>query len=140
MFSYSILHLFGRSVPVVDWYHSHPGFSCWLSGLDVYNQRSTQLLYPVVIIVDHIHTISSSIVQVGSNIPLEMIKEWGDHAFESYNMTFIQSEIDKTVLEAMTVAITRKQDRTCPRYRDGYYRTGYGHSPPIFKPAVFART
>jgi len=25
----------GRSEAVVGWYHSHPGFGCWLSGVDM---------------------------------------------------------------------------------------------------------
>ena len=25
----------GRPEDVVGWYHSHPGFGCWLSGVDV---------------------------------------------------------------------------------------------------------
>ena len=25
----------GRPEMVVGWYHSHPGFGCWLSGVDV---------------------------------------------------------------------------------------------------------
>ncbi len=29
---------------VVGWYHSHPGFGCWLSGVDI----NTQQVYVVV--------------------------------------------------------------------------------------------
>ena len=28
-----------RSENVVGWYHSHPGFGCWLSGVDVGTQQ-----------------------------------------------------------------------------------------------------
>ena len=28
-----------RSENVVGWYHSHPGFGCWLSGVDVNTQQ-----------------------------------------------------------------------------------------------------
>ena len=31
----------GRKENVVGWYHSHPGYGCWLSGIDV----QTQMLY-----------------------------------------------------------------------------------------------
>jgi proteasome lid subunit RPN8/RPN11 len=27
---------------VVGWYHSHPGFGCWLSGVDVHTQQVQQ--------------------------------------------------------------------------------------------------
>lgn len=29
----------GRPEMVVGWYHSHPGFGCWLSGVDVNTQQ-----------------------------------------------------------------------------------------------------
>jgi len=32
---------------VVGWYHSHPGFGCWLSGVDVNTQQSFEALNPV---------------------------------------------------------------------------------------------
>lgn len=33
----------GRSEMVVGWYHSHPGFGCWLSSVDVSTQQSSRL-------------------------------------------------------------------------------------------------
>lgn len=30
----------GRDQMVVGWYHSHPGFGCWLSSVDVNTQKS----------------------------------------------------------------------------------------------------
>lgn len=30
---------FCRSEMVVGWYHSHPGFGCWLSGVDINTQQ-----------------------------------------------------------------------------------------------------
>ncbi|OBZ70510.1 26S proteasome non-ATPase regulatory subunit 14 [Grifola frondosa] len=34
----------GRSETVVGWYHSHPGFGCWLSSVDVNTQQSFEQL------------------------------------------------------------------------------------------------
>lgn len=34
----------GRSEMVVGWYHSHPGFGCWLSGVDMNTQQSFEQL------------------------------------------------------------------------------------------------
>jgi 26S proteasome regulatory subunit N11 len=34
----------GRPEMVVGWYHSHPGFGCWLSGVDVNTQQSFEAL------------------------------------------------------------------------------------------------
>lgn len=35
----------GRPEMVVGWYHSHPGFGCWLSSVDVNTQ---QVSYPLL--------------------------------------------------------------------------------------------
>lgn len=32
----------GRLEKVVGWYHSHPGYGCWLSGIDVATQMLNQ--------------------------------------------------------------------------------------------------
>jgi hypothetical protein len=32
----------GRPEMVVGWYHSHPGFGCWLSGVDINTQQVHQ--------------------------------------------------------------------------------------------------
>jgi COP9 signalosome complex subunit 5 len=32
----------GRMENLVGWYHSHPGYGCWLSGIDVGTQRLNQ--------------------------------------------------------------------------------------------------
>lgn len=55
----SLMKQVGREENVVGWYHSHPGYGCWLSGIDV----STQLLNqqyqePFVAIVVKIFLIS----------------------------------------------------------------------------------
>jgi 26S proteasome regulatory subunit N11 len=34
----------GRSEMVVGWYHSHPGFGCWLSSVDMNTQQVASLL------------------------------------------------------------------------------------------------
>ncbi|WZZ74995.1 hypothetical protein YC2023_086365 [Brassica napus] len=37
----------GRPEMVVGWYHSHPGFGCWLSGVDINTQQNCFPLCPV---------------------------------------------------------------------------------------------
>lgn len=32
----------GRPENIVGWYHSHPGYGCWLSGIDVMTQKTNQ--------------------------------------------------------------------------------------------------
>ena len=42
----------GRLENVIGWYHSHPGYGCWLSGIDVSTQMTNQqYLEPWVAIV-----------------------------------------------------------------------------------------
>jgi COP9 signalosome complex subunit 5 len=42
----------GRMEKVVGWYHSHPGYGCWLSGIDVSTQTlNQQFQEPFVAIV-----------------------------------------------------------------------------------------
>jgi COP9 signalosome complex subunit 5 len=40
---------------VVGWYHSHPGYGCWLSGIDVATERQNQQLQDpfVAVVVCH---------------------------------------------------------------------------------------
>eukprot|EP00267_Zea_mays_P046458 XP_020398836.2 COP9 signalosome complex subunit 5a-like [Zea mays] len=40
-----------RPEMVVGWYHSHPGFGCWLSGVDINTQQSFEALNPRVVAV-----------------------------------------------------------------------------------------
>lgn len=41
--NYSCLFLqVGRLENAIGWYHSHPGYGCWLSGIDVNTQMNNQ--------------------------------------------------------------------------------------------------
>ena len=48
------LHRQGRSEYIVGWYHSHPGFGCFLSSIDVETQVGLQRMFPqcVALVVD----------------------------------------------------------------------------------------
>ncbi|SNX85234.1 probable COP9 signalosome subunit 5 CSN5 [Melanopsichium pennsylvanicum] len=58
----------GRLENVVGWYHSHPGYGCWLSGIDVNTQRTNQQFQDpfVAIVIDPNRTISSAKVDIGA--------------------------------------------------------------------------
>ena len=43
-----LISLFFRPEMVVGWYHSHPGFGCWLSGVDINTQQVMPALYGTV--------------------------------------------------------------------------------------------
>ena len=54
----------GRSEMVVGWYHSHPGFGCWLSSTDCNTQQSFENLNKrsVAIVVDPIQSVKGKVV------------------------------------------------------------------------------
>jgi len=114
----------GRQENVIGWYHSHPGYGCWLSGIDV----STQLLNQsyqepfVAIVVDPIRTMSSGKVNIGAfrtfpkgykppdeapseyqTIPLNKIEDFGVHCNQYYplDVSYFKSSLDKKLLECL---------------------------------------
>eukprot|EP00658_Telonema_sp_P-2_P081788 TRINITY_DN8481_c0_g1_i3.p1 TRINITY_DN8481_c0_g1~~TRINITY_DN8481_c0_g1_i3.p1 ORF type:complete len:270 (+),score=83.42 TRINITY_DN8481_c0_g1_i3:195-1004(+) len=54
----------GRPEMVVGWYHSHPGFGCWLSGVDIGTQQSFEALNQraVAVVVDPIQSVKGKVV------------------------------------------------------------------------------
>lgn len=54
----------GRNQMVVGWYHSHPGFGCWLSSVDVNTQKSFEQLNSraVAVVVDPIQSVKGKVV------------------------------------------------------------------------------
>jgi len=54
----------GRPEMVVGWYHSHPGFGCWLSGVDINTQQSFETLTEraVAVVVDPIQSVKGKVV------------------------------------------------------------------------------
>ncbi|KAF8663379.1 hypothetical protein AX16_000954 [Volvariella volvacea WC 439] len=54
----------GRPETVVGWYHSHPGFGCWLSSVDINTQQSFESLDPrsVAVVIDPIQSVKGKVV------------------------------------------------------------------------------
>jgi 26S proteasome regulatory subunit N11 len=54
----------GRDQMVVGWYHSHPGFGCWLSSVDINTQQSFEQLNQraVAVVVDPIQSVKGKVV------------------------------------------------------------------------------
>lgn len=54
----------GRDQMVVGWYHSHPGFGCWLSSVDVNTQLSFEQLNKraVAVVIDPIQSVKGKVV------------------------------------------------------------------------------
>lgn len=126
MFAYQeLMQRVGREERVMGWYHSHPGYGCWLSGIDVTTQRINQSGQDpfVAIVIDPKRTCTSGKVDVGAfrvwpegytppggtkddgfqSIPESKIEDFGVHANAYYQMDieFFKSPLDKRLLDLM---------------------------------------
>lgn len=70
----------GQCENAVGWYHSHPGYGCWLSGIDVNTQKTQQQFQDpfVAVVIDPDRTISAGKVEIG--------------AFRTYPEAYIKSQ------------------------------------------------
>jgi len=106
-----------RKEHLLGWYHSHPGYGCWLSGIDVSTQKTYQQFQDpfVAVVIDPNRTISAGKVDIGAfrtypegytppnasaseyqSIPLNKIEDFGVHANQYYNLDV---EIFKSTLD-----------------------------------------
>ncbi|KAI9065609.1 Mov34-domain-containing protein [Trametes sanguinea] len=102
----------------IGWYHSHPGYGCWLSGIDVNTQMQNQKFQDpfVAVVIDPNRTISAGKVDIGAfrtypegytppdaggseyqSIPLNKIEDFGVHANQYYPL---EVQIFKSSLDA----------------------------------------
>uniref|UniRef100_A0A183CGU9 COP9 signalosome complex subunit 5 n=1 Tax=Globodera pallida TaxID=36090 RepID=A0A183CGU9_GLOPA len=107
---------------VIGWYHSHPGYGCWLSGIDVNTQFINQQYQEpfVAIVIDPIRTISAGKVDIGAfrtypkgykppdeppseyqTIPLNKIEDFGVHCKQYYSLdvTYFKSSLDTKLFD-----------------------------------------
>ena len=114
----------GQMENAVGWYHSHPGYGCWLSGIDVGTQRLQQYQGPfVAVVVDPDRTISAGKVEIGAfrtypegykppnshvdddyqTIPTNKTEDFGAHADEYYSLeiSHYKSTLDSHLLELL---------------------------------------
>jgi COP9 signalosome complex subunit 5 len=106
----------GRQENVVGWYHSHPGYGCWLSGIDVETEAMQQQFQDpflaVVIDPDAFRTYPSSHKPESSGtdssdgfqaVPLDKAAEFGAHASRYYSLevSHFKSTLDTHLLELL---------------------------------------
>lgn len=66
---YNAVSQAGRLENAIGWYHSHPGYGCWLSGIDVNTQMNNQKFQdPFVAVVVRILLCSGSKIVVPHNL------------------------------------------------------------------------
>lgn len=101
----------GQQENPVGWYHSHPGYGCWLSGIDVNTQMTHQMVEDpfVAVVIDPDRTVSAGKVEIGAfrtypegqrpkdkdftdesdefqAIPTAKIEDFGAHANSYYSL------------------------------------------------------
>jgi COP9 signalosome complex subunit 5 len=114
----------GRLEHAIGWYHSHPGYGCWLSGIDVSTQMVNQNYQEpfVAIVIDPVRTISAGKVNLGAfrtypkgykpsddgpaeyqTIPLHKIEDFGVHCKQYYalDVTYFKSSLDGKLLDSL---------------------------------------
>ena len=115
----------GRPDNAIGWYHSHPGYGCWLSGIDVTTQKLQQSFQDpyCAVVIDPDRTISAGKVEIGAfrtfpedykpaatdggdgyqTIPLAKIEDFGAHASQYYSMeiSHFKSTLDSHLLELL---------------------------------------
>ena len=114
----------GRREHVVGWYHSHPGYGCWMSGIDcstqLLNQQYTEPF--LAIVIDPVRTCAAGKVEIGAfrtypqgykppeeaqskyqTIPMSKIEDFGVHANQYYRLdvSFFKSRLDAEMLDVL---------------------------------------
>eukprot|EP00736_Rhodelphis_marinus_P008200 Rmarinus@m.25969 len=114
----------GRLENVIGWYHSHPSYGCWLSGIDVQTQMTNQKYQEpfLAVVIDPVRTMSAGKVELGAfrtypedytppsegpqeyqTIPLNKIEDFGVHCKKYYrlNVSYFKSSVDARLLEKL---------------------------------------
>lgn len=72
----------GNNDIIVGWYHSHPGFGCWLSGVDINTQQNFEFLNKraIAVVIDPVQSVRGRVVieAYRLNSPLSRIQETRD--------------------------------------------------------------
>ena len=117
----------GQVENAVGWYHSHPGYGCWLSGIDVQTQHTQQSFSDpfLAVVIDPHRTISAGKVEIGAfrtypegykpadaasddsvgmaAVPMAKAADFGAHANRYYSLeiSHYKSTLDSKLLEAL---------------------------------------
>lgn len=109
---------------VVGWYHSHPGYGCWLSGIDVGTQRLHQSYEDpyLAVVIDPVRTAASGKVDIGAfrtypaghepcnggggttaHVPQGKVEDYGVHHGEYYalDVSVFKSSLDCELLRLL---------------------------------------
>ena len=87
----------GRLENMVGWYHSHPGYGCWLSGIDVSTQAIQQQYQEpfLAIVVDPHRTIAAGKVEIGAFRTYPEVPHHPIHALIAVQECFLHDEAEQ---------------------------------------------
>jgi len=114
----------GKLENAIGWYHSHPGYGCWLSGIDVSTQMLNQQYQEpfLAMVIDPTRTVSAGKVEIGAfrtypqgykppeegpseyqTIPLHKIEDFGVHCKQYYplEISYFKSMLDAQLLDLL---------------------------------------
>lgn len=118
----NILKTTGRHEAVVGWYHSHPGFGCWLSSTDVSTQSEFEKICKraVAVVIDPVQSVKGKVVidafrninNMGLNEPRINTSNIGfykqpsfisivhglNKSYYSFNITFKKNDLEHKML------------------------------------------
>ncbi|KSA02683.1 uncharacterized protein AC631_01572 [Debaryomyces fabryi] len=117
----------GRNENIVGWYHSHPGYGCWLSGIDVATQSLNQNFQDpyLAIVIDPMKTEDQGKVEIGAfrafpdnykppdsvpptnttrGVPPSKQKDFGVHSDKYYSLDIqiFKSRLDSEILDIIS--------------------------------------
>mgnify|MGYP003362343643 FL=1 len=77
----------GPLLHIVGWYHSHPGYDCWLSNIDMQTQQLNQSFQDpyLAVVVDPKKSIADGAVRIGAYRTVSVPKETGEKLSNSNN-------------------------------------------------------
>lgn len=138
----------GKAENVLGWYHSHPGYGCWLSGIDVNTQMMNQQYQEpwLAVVIDPVRTASTGKVTVGAfrtypanyqppatgadaqyqSIPLSKIEDFGVHANSYYalDVSYFKSSLDTHLLDLLWNKYWLNTLSSSPHLTNQAYTTG----------------
>lgn len=106
----------GRTENVVGWYHSHPGFGCWLSGVDVNTQKSFEQLDKrcVAVVIDPLQSVKGKVViDAFRSIP----NQFTIHGREPRQTTSNIGHLNKPSIQALIHGLNRAYYAIAISYR-----------------------
>lgn len=97
----------GRPEMVVGWYHSHPGFGCWLSGVDINTQQSFEQLNTrsVAVVIDPIQSVRGKVVMDAFRLITPQMHMLGQ---EPRHTTSNVGQLNKPSIQALIHGLNRQ--------------------------------